>query len=189
MFDKTRDQTHNWRWDNLLSYGDQDDRSNMRTTNPGNVYRTGKRFLWYGSNDHSANIEPPRCRQYKPGDFMPVRQLNWDEIIHENDDDENCADPGAPHSGSSHAGDDNNNDDGEGDEGTQRGEIGTGEGKGTTDGNGKMNGNGKGKENGKGKGIVKQTPGGDEISCAVALQLQKEMSELDLATEGKLERL
>jgi len=28
----------------------------------------------------------------------------------------------------------------------------------------------KGKENGKGKGIVKQTPGGDDITCAVALQ-------------------
>jgi len=35
-----------------------------------------------------------------------------------------------------------------------------------------------------GKGIVKQTPGGDEISRAVALQLQKEMLEADLDMEG-----
>ena len=40
------------------------------------------------------------------------------------------------------------------------------------------------KGNGKAKGIVKQTPGRDDISCAVALQLQKEMSEEDLDTEG-----
>jgi len=45
-------------------------------------------------------------------------------------------------------------------------------------------GKGKGKGNGKGKGIVKQTPGGGDISCAVALQLPKEMSEADLDTEG-----
>jgi hypothetical protein len=32
-----------------------------------------------------------------------------------------------------------------------------------------------GKRNGKGKGLVKQTPG-DDISCAVNLQLQKEIS-------------
>jgi len=64
----------------------------------------------------------------------------------------------------------------------QGGEEGTGEGKGTKDGKG--NGKGKGKGNGKGKRIVKQTPGGDDISRAVALQLQKEMSEADLDTEG-----
>jgi len=38
--------------------------------------------------------------------------------------------------------------------------------------------------NGKGKGIVNQTPGGDDISRAVALQLQKERHEADLDTEG-----
>jgi len=37
----------------------------------------------------------------------------------------------------------------------------------TEDGRGK--GKGKGKGNGKGKGIVKQTPGGGDISHAVAL--------------------
>jgi hypothetical protein len=42
----------------------------------------------------------------------------------------------------------------------------------------------KGQGNGKGKGIVKQPPGGDDISHAVALQLQKERNEADSDTEG-----
>jgi hypothetical protein len=47
-------------------------------------------------------------------------------------------------------------------------------------------GKGKGKEkgNGKGKGIVIQTTGGDDISRAVALQLQKERYEADSGMEG-----
>jgi len=63
----------------------------------------------------------------------------------------------------------------------QGGEKGTGEGKGTKNGKGKRKGKEKG--NGKGKDIVNQTPGGDVISRAFALQLQKEMSEADLDTE------
>jgi len=72
----------------------------------------------------------------------------------------------------------------------QGGEKGTGKGKGTKDGKGKGKGKateerkGKGKGNGKGKGIVKQTPGEDDISRAVAVQLQKEMYEADSDTEG-----
>jgi hypothetical protein len=58
----------------------------------------------------------------------------------------------------------------------------TGKGKGTKDGMGKWKGKWKG--TGKGKGIVKRTPGGDDISCAVALQLQKLMSEAHLDKEG-----
>ena len=50
--------------------------------------------------------------------------------------------------------------------------------------NGKGKGKGKGKGNGKGRGIVKQTPGGDDISGAIALQLQKGMFEADSDTEG-----
>jgi len=46
------------------------------------------------------------------------------------------------------------------------------------------NGKGKGKGNGKWKGIVKETPGGDHISHAVALQLWKNMYEADSDTEG-----
>jgi hypothetical protein len=45
-------------------------------------------------------------------------------------------------------------------------------------------GKGKGKGNGKGKGIVKQTPGEDDISSAGAVQMQNEMYEADSDTEG-----
>jgi hypothetical protein len=77
-------------------------------------------------------------------------------------------------------------------EDTQGCEKGIGKGMGTKDGKGKGSatedgkgkGKGKGKGNGKGKGIINHTPGGDDISPAVALQLQKEMSEADLDTEG-----
>jgi hypothetical protein len=73
----------------------------------------------------------------------------------------------------------------------------TGIGKGTADGkgkgqaseDGKGKGKGKGKGNGKEKGIVIHTPGGDDISLAVALQVQKDISEADLDKEGKLERI
>jgi len=50
-------------------------------------------------------------------------------------------------------------------------------------GKGKVMEEGKGKGNGKGKGIVKQTPAGDDICCAVALNLQKAMYEADLDTQ------
>jgi len=163
MFDKTRDQMNIWRWDNPHGFGDQVDRSNPQTTSSGKVKRTGERFSWYGSDDLSAKIESPSCRQYKPGDFLAVRPLNWDEIINEDDDDDNWADPGAPSGGRSCRGDGNDNDDGEGEEATQGGEKGTGKGKGTKDGKGKgkgkEKGNGQGKGNSKGQGIVKRTPG------------------------------
>jgi len=192
MFDKTCDQMNNSRWDNPHAFGDQVNRSNPQTTSLGKVKQTGERFSWYGSDDLRAKIEPPSCRQYEPGDFLAVRPLNWDEIIDEDDDDENWADPGAPSGRKSRPGDDNENDNGEGEEDTQGGEKGTGKGKGTQHGkgkgkateDGKGKGKGKGKGNGKGKGIVKQTPEGGDISRAVALQLQKEMSEADLDTEG-----
>jgi len=182
MFDTTCNQINNWRWDNPRAFGDQVDRSNLQTTSLGKVKHTSEHFSWYGSDDVSARIEPPSCRQYKPGAFLAVRPLNWEEIIDEEDDDENWEDPGAPSGGWSRPGDENDNDDGEGEEDKTGGEKGTGEGKGTKDGQGK--GKGKQKGNGKGKGIVKQTPGGDDISRAVALQLQKEMSDADLDTEN-----
>jgi hypothetical protein len=173
MFDKTRDQMNNWRWDNHRAFGDQVNRSNTQTTSSGNVKRTGERISWYDSNDFQAQIELPSCRQYKPGDFMAPRPLNWDEITDEDDDDDNWVHPGAPSSGRSCPGDGNDNDDGESEEDTQGGEKGTGKEKGTQDK--KRKGKGKGKGNGKGKGIVKRTPGGDDISRAVTLQLQKQM--------------
>jgi len=95
MFDKTRDQMNNWRWDNPHAFGDQVDRSNPQTTSSGKVQLTGERFSWYCSDDLRAKIEPPSCRQYKPGDFLAIRPLNCDEIIDEDDDDENWADSGA----------------------------------------------------------------------------------------------
>jgi len=126
MFDKTRDQMIKWRWDNPRAFGDHVNRSNPQTTSSGKVKRTGERFSWYGSDDLQAKIEPPSCRQYKPGDFLAFRPLNWDEIIDEDDDDENWADHAAPSSGQSRPGDDNDNDDGKGEEDTQGSEKGTG---------------------------------------------------------------
>jgi hypothetical protein len=104
------------------------------------------------------------------------------------DDDEGWADSGAPSGGRSRPVDCNGNNDGEGEQDTQRGERGTTRIKGTKDGMGKGKGKGKGQWKGKGnstgKGIVKQTAGGNVISCAIALQQQKEMYEADLDVEG-----
>jgi len=182
MIDKTRDQMDNSRWDNPHAFADQVDISNLQTPSLGKVKRTGERFSWYSSDDLRAKCGPPSCRQDKPGDFLAVRPLNCDVIINEDDDDENWADPGVPSSGRSHPGDGNDNDNGKGEEDTQGGEKETGKGKGTKDWKGK--GKGKGKGNGTGKGIVIQTPGGDDISRAVALQLQKAWYEADSGTEG-----
>jgi hypothetical protein len=137
MFDKTHDQMNNWRWDNPHAFVDQVDRSNPQATSLGKVEHTGEHFSWYGSDDHRATMEPPSCRQYKPGDILAVRPLNWDEMIDEDDDDENWADPGAPSGGWSHPNDGNDIDNGEGEEDMQRGEKGTGKGKRTMTGRAK----------------------------------------------------
>jgi len=163
MFDKTRQQMSNWRWDNPRAIGDQVDCSNPQTPSSGRFKRTGEHFSWYGSDDLSAKIEPPICRQYKPGDFLAVTPLHWEEIIDEDDDDVNWADSGVLSCEQSCPGDDNDNDDGKGEEDLWGGEKWTGKGKGTKDGEGQEKGKGKG--NGKGKGIV-------------------EMYEADLDTEG-----
>jgi len=86
MSDKTRDQMNNGRWDNPCALGDQVDRSNQQTTSSGKVERTGQRFSLHCSDDLRAKIELPSCRQYKPGDFLAFRPLNWDEIIDEVND-------------------------------------------------------------------------------------------------------
>jgi hypothetical protein len=190
MFDKTRDQMNSWRWDDTRAFGDQVDRSNPQPTSLGKVECSGERFSCYGRDDLSAKIHPPSCPQYKPGDFMAIRLLNWHAIINEDDDHDNWADPRAPSGGRSRPSHGNDNDDSEGEEDTQSGENGTRIRQGTKDGKGKGNGTateegkGKGKRNDKGKGILKQTPGGDDISRAVAVQLQKEMYEADTDTEG-----
>jgi len=191
MFDKTRDQLNMWWWDNHHAFGDQVDRSNQLTTNLGKVKSTGVCFSRYGSDDLGAKIEPPSCQQYKSGNFLAVWPLNCDEIIDEDDDDENLADAGAPSGGSSCPSHGNDTDDAEGEEDTEGGEKGTGKEKRTKDAKGKRKGRGKvkGKENSKGKCIVKQTPGGDDISRAVALHLHEEMNEADSDMEGYLERV
>jgi len=129
MFDKTRNQMNNWRWDNPRAFGDQVNHSNPQTTSSGKVKRTGEHFSWYGSDDPRVKIEPPSCRQYKPGDFLAVRPLNWDDTIDEDDDDENWVDPGPPRGGRSHPGNGNENDNGKGEEDMQGSEKGTWKGK------------------------------------------------------------
>jgi hypothetical protein len=64
------------------------------------------------------------------------------------------------------------------------GAVRKGPGKGREQRTEKGKGMGKGKGNGKGQGSVKQTPGGDDISCAVALQLKKQRYEADSDMEG-----
>jgi len=132
-------------------------------------------------------IQPPSCRLYNPGDLLAIRPLNWDGIIHMNDDEENWSDPGAPSRGRSGPSSGNDNGGSEDLEDMSDGEKGTVIRKGTTDGKvnakGKATVQGKGKwkgmGHGKGKGVVKQTPGEDDISRAVAVQLQKVIYELD----------
>ena len=143
------------------AFGDQVDRSNQQTSSSGKVKRTGEHFSWYGSDNLRANIEQPSCRQYKPGDFLAIRPLNWNEIIDEDDDDENWADPGASSSGWSRPSHDTHNDDGEGEEDMQGGEKGTGKGKGTK--NVKRKGNATEDQKGKGRGMGRETVKGKEL--------------------------
>jgi hypothetical protein len=56
MFDTTRNQMNNWRWDNHCAFGDQVDRSNLQTTSSGRVKRTSESFSSYGSDDLRAKI-------------------------------------------------------------------------------------------------------------------------------------
>jgi len=72
---------NNLRWDNPHAFGDQFDHSNLQTTSLGEVKRTGEHSYWYGNDDPSAKVEPPSCRQYKPGDSLAIKPLNRDEIV------------------------------------------------------------------------------------------------------------
>jgi hypothetical protein len=131
----------------------------------------------------------------QPGDFLAVTPLNWDQLINKDDDGENWADPGVLSGGRGCPTHNINNDDSECEKHTQGSGKGTGIGKCTKDGQGKGigkatdegKGKGKQKRNGKRKGINKQTPGGDDISRAVDVQLQKEIYEPDSDAEGQLE--
>ena len=202
MIDKTSNQMNYWRWDNLCASGDPVDCCTPEMTSCGNIQRTSEQFSLYDSSDLRVMIELPNCRQYKPGDIHPVGQLNWDDIINEENDVENCADPEALSSGRSRPGDGDDNDNGKGEEDTQGSEKVTGNGKGTTEGqgNGKVTehgkgnrkgkpkttgeGNGKSKGNSKGKDSVTQTPGGNNISLAIAMKLKREIHEADSDMEG-----
>jgi len=127
---------------------------------------------------------------------MAFRPPNWDEIIDKDDDNDSRSDHGAPRRGSSRHTDGNDSDNGDGEEEKQGDENGTWKEKGTHNqtgigkGKGKgmlkamEEGKGKGKGNSKGKGIVKQTPGGDDITRLIALQLQNEMYEAESDMEG-----
>jgi hypothetical protein len=168
--DKTRDLMNNGRWDNHPAFGDQVDHNNLQTTRSRKVKRSAEHFSLYGSDDLRANIETPSCWQYEAEDVLAVKPLSSDEIINEHDDDENWADPGATCSGRCRPGDGNDNVIGDGEEDEQGGENRTGKATGKKDGKG--TGKGKRMGNSNGKGIVKQTPGGDDISHAVALQLE-----------------
>jgi hypothetical protein len=80
MFDTTLNPMNNWRWDNPHAVGNEVDRSNPQKTSPWKVQRTCERFSWYSSDDLRSKIEPPSCRQYKPGEFLASRLMNWDEM-------------------------------------------------------------------------------------------------------------
>jgi len=63
MFDKTKDQRNNWRWDNPRAFGDQVDISNPQITSLWKVKCTGECFSQYGSDDPMVKIEPMSCWQ------------------------------------------------------------------------------------------------------------------------------
>jgi len=109
IFDKICDQRNNWRWGNSSTFGDSVDHSNPQTTSSGEDKCTGERFSWYSSNDLRVEIEPTSCQQYKPGDVLAVRPLNWDEIINLDDDDGNWENPVAPSGGRRRPSDANDN--------------------------------------------------------------------------------
>jgi len=150
MFHKTRDLMNNWRWNNPRAFSDQDDHFNVQTNSSRMVKHTDECCSWYSCNHLRAKIEPPSCRQYKPGYFLAVRPLNRDEINKNDDDEENWADSGLRSGGGSHPRYGNDNDDREVEEETQHGEKGTMRRKGTKDG--KAKGKGRATENGKGQG-------------------------------------
>jgi hypothetical protein len=117
-------------------------------------------------------------------DFQAVESPNWDEMIHEDDDDENSVYPREPRGRRCSPSHGNGHKDGEGKENMQSHKKRTGKDKGTKDVKGKWAGKGKGKGNNKGKGIVEQTPQGEDISWAIDFQLQKEMYEADTDMES-----
>jgi hypothetical protein len=62
----------------------------------GKIEHTGERFSWYRSDDVRVKVQPPSCRQYKAGNFLAIRPLNWDVVMDEDDYGDNWADHGEP---------------------------------------------------------------------------------------------
>jgi hypothetical protein len=149
------------------------------------VQPTGEQVSWFGHNDIMAKIDRTSCGRYKLENILVVTPLNGDEIFDEENDDENWADPGALSGGRSRRRDGNDTDDSEGKGDAQGGEEETRKEMSTKAGSGKgmgkatEGGKGEGKGDGKGKSIVELTRGGDDISRAVALPLQKEVYQAD----------
>jgi len=119
MFVQISDQMHNWKWDDPRAFWDEVDRSTLQTTRSGKVKRTGEGSSWYANDDLRTKNEPPSCRQYRPGDFLADKPLDWDEIIDGDYDEENWADPAVPSGERRRPGNGNDNDDGESEEDTQ----------------------------------------------------------------------
>jgi len=57
---------------------------------------TGEHFTLYISDDLKGKIALPNYWQYKTGYLLAGQGLNRDDIINEDNDDVNCADPAAP---------------------------------------------------------------------------------------------
>jgi len=55
MFDKTRHQMNNWRWDNPCTSGDQVDCSNQQTPSSVKFKPNGEPFPWCGCDDPKGN--------------------------------------------------------------------------------------------------------------------------------------
>jgi hypothetical protein len=93
---------------------------------------------WYVRVNLWGNIQLPHSRQYKLGDFLAVRKLKRDEIIHKDEDDEIWVDPAEQSSGRIRPGDGSHTDDGKAEEVTRGVEKATGKWKGARDGMGKL---------------------------------------------------
>jgi hypothetical protein len=122
--------------------------------------------------------------------------VNYNKIIDSNHNNENIADSTVPSHARSVPGHSNGTNDNAGENETQAIEIMTvtetekkrGKRNGTWKGNAIDNGKGIGKQKqkgqGTGKGNDKQLPSGDDISCWVPLQLEKEMYQAYSDVEG-----
>jgi hypothetical protein len=136
MFNISRHELNNWRWDRPSALGDEVIRSNPQKTRLVKLNLAGEHFSSYGSGELMATVEQPACRLCKRGDFFAIRRLNRDQAIANDDDDENCGGPEMPSCVLSHPGHKDGNDDGNGEEGMPGGVTGTRNGRGRKDVNG-----------------------------------------------------